>query len=55
MLSDIVSIVVASSKVGKYTFKYELLQQKISLPLTTKELMDKQNRLDEVIDPVSPR
>ena len=46
-------VVVASNKeIGKHALKCQLLQQEISLPLATKQLVDQQSRLDEVINPV---
>ena len=46
-------VVVASNKeIGKHALKCQLLQQEIFLPLATKQLVDQQSRLDEVINPV---
>ena len=54
VLGNVSSIVMVASskKVGKHALKCQLLQQEICFPLTTQKLMDKQSRLDEVVNPV---
>jgi hypothetical protein len=54
MMGDVASVVVVASneEVGERKLERELLQQEISLPLATKQLMDEQSRLYQIIDPV---
>jgi hypothetical protein len=53
-MGDIAGVVVVTSnkEVGKHTLECELLQQKIPLSFTAKQLMDKQSWRDKIVDPV---